>query len=110
MDSCTAICASVRPWATSLTNSRSRALSFPDPSAAAGGGVHERELGRDIQADCTMTLRLRPRTTAIHRLGIRVWPRFLHLIRHDQVVIASSGTPQMLANAMYRVGTGHSLV
>ena len=54
MYSCAAISASVRPWATRVTSSRSRALSFPGPAAAGRrrirGGQHQGVLGRGGQA------------------------------------------------------------
>ena len=50
MYSCAAIWASVRPWATRVTSSRSRALSLPGPVAAGCGGAevgqHQGVLGR----------------------------------------------------------------
>ena len=54
MNSSAAICASVRPWATRVTSSRSRALSFPGPDGwgccGLGIGKHECVLGRGVQA------------------------------------------------------------
>ena len=55
MYSCAAIWASVRPWATRVTSSRSRALSFPGSWRACGcvrvrGGEHQGVLGRGGQA------------------------------------------------------------
>ena len=55
MYSWAAIWASVRPWATRVTSSRSRALSCPRPGAAGAGcgrrgGEHQGVLGRGGQA------------------------------------------------------------
>jgi hypothetical protein len=51
MKSCSAIWASVRPWATSVTSSRSRALSLASPERSTVVGVSgarhdDRELHR----------------------------------------------------------------
>ncbi len=72
MYSWAAIWASVRPWATRVTSSRSRALSFPGPGAAglrrAGGGEHQGVLGRGGQAHRRAAFLGRPRPGGSERL------------------------------------------
>jgi hypothetical protein len=73
MYSSAAICASVRPWATRVTSSRSRALS-PAAAAAVGTGAgrgaqHEGVLGRSVQAHRRAALFGRPGPVRADRLA-----------------------------------------
>ena len=77
MYSWAAIWASVRPWATRVTSSRSRALSFPRPGGArallrAGGGEHQGVLGGGGQAHRRAAFLGRARPAGSERLpGLR---------------------------------------